>query len=374
MSSYARSPRVLVVDDNAAFLDNLQELLGDAGYEVSIADSCRAARERAQAGFDVALVDLRLPDGEGTALAAELKAPTPESEVVLLTGFATLETAVAAVRAGACAYLMKPCSPQDLLLTLEQAMRQVRLHGEKRELARRAQVTEKLAAVGTMTAGLSHEIRNPLNGAALQLSVLERRVRKLPEAQQGPLLEPLSLVRDEIRRLDHILEDFLQFARPREFKPEPVEVESLLRRVVDLLGNQAELRKVRLELEGPVPSSRLPGEEERLRQVLINLALNALEATPPGGQVRLSAGEDSEGMWLRVEDTGPGVPVEIRDRIFEPFFTTKAQGSGLGLSIVHAIVAQHGGTLEVGEAPEGGARFVLRLPKAAPAPPGERVR
>ena len=118
-----------------------------------------------------------------------------------------------------------------------------------------------------------------------------------------------------------------------------------------------------------MPSSRIPGEEERLRQVLINLALNALEATSPGGHVCLSAGEDSRGVWLRVEDTGPGVPVEIRHRIFEPFFTTKAQGSGLGLSIVHAIVAQHGGTLEVGGAPDGGASFVLRLPKAAPAPP-----
>lgn len=363
-----RRPRVLVVDDNAAFLDNLQELLQDAGYDVAVAESCGTARERSLAGFDVALVDLRLPDGEGTSLAAELKAGMPESEVVLLTGFATLETAIAAVRAGACAYLMKPCSPQDLLLTLEQAMRQVRLQSEKRELARRAQTTEKLAAVGTMTAGLSHEIRNPLNAAALQLSVLERRVRKLPDAQQGSLLEPLSLVRDEIRRLDHILEDFLQFARPREFRPRQVELEPLLRRVVDLLSSQAEERQVKLELVGPVPPFQVSAEEEQLRQVLINLTLNALQATPPAGEVRLATGEDGREVWVTVDDSGPGVPVEIRERIFEPFFTTKAQGSGLGLSIVHSIVTQHGGTLEVGQSPGGGARFLLRLPKAAPAP------
>lgn len=358
-------PRVLVVDDNAAFLDNLQELLGDAGYTVRGAASCHEARERASEGFDVALVDLRLPDGDGTALAAELKERGPDSEVVLLTGFATLETAVAAVRAGACAYLMKPCAPQELLLTLEQAMRQVRLHAEKRELARRAQMTEKLAAVGTMTAGLSHEIRNPLNAAALQLSVLERRLRRLPDGQQAPLLEPLSLVRDEIRRLDHILEDFLQFARPREFRPATVEVAPLLRRVVDLLSGQAESRKVALAWEEP--SAAVPavaGEEERLRQVLINLALNSLEATPAGGKVTLSAGEEGGRVWITVDDTGPGVPKEVRDRIFEPFFTTKAQGSGLGLSIVHAIVTQHGGTLEVDTAPGGGARFILRLPSA----------
>ncbi len=368
MTSLSRHPRVLIVDDNAAFLDNLRELLGDAGYEVSTAGSCQAARKQAGAGFDVALVDLRLPDGEGTALAAELKQAAPECEVVLLTGFATLETAMAAVRAGACAYLMKPCAPQDLLLTLEQAMRQVRLQADKRELARRAQMTEKLAAVGTMTAGLSHEIRNPLNAAALQLSVLERRVRKLAEAQQGPLLEPLGLVRDEIRRLDHILEDFLQFARPREFRPQPVEVGPLLRRVVDLLSGQAESRRVRLEVSVVQPLPQVPGEEERLRQVLINLVLNALEATPAEGVVRISAGEDEGKVWVTVDDTGPGIPVALRDRIFEPFFTTKAQGSGLGLSIVHAIVTQHGGTLEVGDAPERGARFVLRLPKVVPAP------
>ena len=357
--------RVLVVDDNAAFLDNLGELLGDAGYAVRAASTCRSAREKAREGFDVALVDLRLPDGDGTALAAELKAGAPDSEVVLLTGFATLETAVAAVRAGACAYLMKPCAPRELLLTLEQAMRQVRLHAEKRELARRAQVTEKLAAVGTMTAGLSHEIRNPLNAAALQLSVLERRVRRLPDGQQGALLEPLLLVRDEIRRLDHILEDFLQFARPREFRPGSVDVKALVRRVVDLLSSQAETRKVTLTHvipEAPLPA--LSGEEERLRQVLINLCLNALESTPAGGRVTLTVGAEEGRVWLTVDDTGPGVPEAVRDRIFEPFFTTKAQGSGLGLPIVHAIVTQHGGTLEVGAAPGGGARFLLRLPVA----------
>src|SRR5205807_1206434 len=119
------------------------------------------------------------------------------------TGFATLETAIAAVRAGAFAYLVKPCSTSNLLLTIEQALRQTRLNAEKRELSRRAQVAEKLAAVGTMTAGLSHEIRNPLNAASLQLAVLERRVRKLTSAEQPSLLEPLGLVREEIGRLEH---------------------------------------------------------------------------------------------------------------------------------------------------------------------------
>jgi signal transduction histidine kinase len=307
-----------------------------------------------------------LPDGDGTALAPRLKEASPDGEVVLLTGFATLESAVAAVRAGACAYLVKPCATQELLVTVEQAMRQVRLHGEKRELARRAQMAEKLAAVGTMTAGLSHEIRNPLNAAALQLSVLERRVQKLGPDAQPPLLEPLHLVRDEIRRLDHILEDFLQFARPREFQPRPVEVATVLTKVLDLLEGEAERRHVTLErsFEAVPP---VAGDEERLRQVVMNLALNALDAVGKGGRVRVSCRveePDVREVAIHVDDSGRGVPVDVRDRIFEPFFTTKAQGSGLGLSIVHAIVTQHGGTITVEEAPDGGARFTLRLPRA----------
>ncbi len=365
-------PRLLVVDDNASLVDNLSEILEGAGYSVRGAGTCEGALALAREGFDVALVDLRLPDGDGTALAPQLKEVSPDGEVVLLTGFATLESAVAAVRAGACAYLVKPCATQELLVAVEQAMRQVRLHAEKRALARRAQTAEKLAAVGTMTAGLSHEIRNPLNAAALQLSVLERRIHRLQREAQPPLLEPLTLVKDEIRRLDHILEDFLQFARPREFVARRVDLVAVITKVLELLGGEAERRGVRLERElANVPA--VAGDEERLRQVLVNLGLNALEAVREGGLVRVSCrvepvapAADPTGAQVAVviDDDGTGVPREARDRIFEPFFTTKAKGSGLGLSIVHAIVTQHGGRIRVEDSPEGGARFALSLPQA----------
>ena len=360
----AGTPRVLVVDDNPDFADNLQEILSAEGYFVAVAQTCAAAREAVKAGADLALVDLRLPDGDGIALSSELKAQLPDLEVILLTGHATLESAAAAVRAGAAAYLLKPYATPELLATVEQAMRQVRLQGEKRELARRAQVAEKLAAVGTMTAGLSHEIRNPLNAASLQLSVLERRIRKLPAGQQQPLMEPLALVRDEIRRLDHVLEDFLQFARPAQLIPRPVDAGALVRAVGNLYAEDAKARQVELRLETPkLPP--VPGDESRLRQVLVNLTLNALDATPSGGWVRLAAARRGpDQVELTVEDSGRGIPEEILGRIFEPFFTTKAQGSGLGLPIVHAIVTQHGGSIRASNAPGGGARFVIQLPVA----------
>jgi signal transduction histidine kinase len=370
MTPAPRPARVLVVDDNVDLAENLGEVLSRAGYSVQRAGTCaEALRAAGEHGFDVALVDLRLPDGDGNALAPRLKELAPEGQVVLLTGFATLESAVRAVRAGACAYLVKPCAMEDLLLTVEQAMRQVRLHGEKLDLARRARTAEKLAAVGTMTAGLSHEIRNPLNAAALQLNVLERRLARLGAEEQAALREPLLLVKEEIRRLDHILEDFLQFARPREFEARPVELAALTGRVLDFLGGEFERRSVRLErrLEGPAP---VRGEEERLRQVIVNLCLNALEAVDEGGAVCVSCSVvppqglegEARSVELLVDDDGPGIPAELRDRIFEPFFTTKAAGSGLGLSIVHAILSQHAGTIQAGQSPQGGARIVLRFP------------
>ncbi|HET6438742.1 MAG TPA: ATP-binding protein [Anaeromyxobacter sp.] len=364
------APRLLVVDDNAELADNLAEILRDGGHAVRCAPSCaEAMRLCALEPFDVALVDLRLPDGDGTTLAQRLKGLVPDGQVVLLTGFATVESAARAVRAGACAYLVKPCATDHLLLTVEQAMRQVRLVAEKRELARRAQIAEKLAAVGTMTAGLSHEIRNPLNSASLQLQVLARRVSRLPQGEQTPLLEPLRLVQDEIRRLDRILEDFLEFARPRELVHRPVDISAALDKVLDLLAGEFEQRGVRLERRLD-RSARAWGDEERIRQVLLNLGLNALQAVGEGGRVcvtcsaPLAVGAEPARVELTVDDDGPGIPPELRERVFEPFFTTRPQGTGLGLSIVHAIVVQHGGTIEALEGPLGGARLAVRLPSA----------
>ena len=360
----ALTPRILLVDDNAALVDNLRETLEGEKYVVRTAATVAEALRQAETGFDVALVDLMLPDGNGTALTARLRHDHPDAAIVMLTGNATVETAVVAVRAGAFAYLVKPCSTPDLLLTLEQALRQVRLQAEKRELARRAQVAEKLAAVGTMTAGLSHEIRNPLNAAVLQLAVLERRLRRLPVEAQPPLLEPVRLVRDEITRLEHLLQDFLQFARPRELNSVPLALAPIVSAVTDLLAGEADRRGVLLVRDLPADLPVLHGEEERLRQVLMNLTLNALDATPRAGTVRISARARPDEVWIAVDDSGPGIDPEVRQHIFEPFFTTKASGSGLGLPIVYAIVLQHGGAVGAEDSPLGGARFWLTLRRA----------
>ena len=283
-------PRVLIVEDNEALLDNLAEVVSASGYQVTRAGTSREAALQARAGFEVALVDLHLPDGDGTTLARLLRDQVPGGEVVMLTGNATIDSATAAVRAGAFAYLVKPCGMHELLLTLEQALRQARLFAEKQEMARRAHRAERLAAAGTLTAGLSHEIRNPLNAAALQLAVLERRVRRLDASLQGPLLDPLVLVQGEVSRLERILQDFLQFARPRGVQVRPLDIGPVIDRVLGLLNGQAERAGQTLAFaHGVLP--RVSADEEQIQQALMNLALNALEAMPSGGTLtRVRAG------------------------------------------------------------------------------------
>jgi signal transduction histidine kinase len=354
--------RILCVDDNAALRDNLREILEDAGHEVASAESVAEATRLARDGFDVALVDVRLPDGDGISLATKLREIVPDAQVIMLTGFATLESAIATVRAGAWAYLMKPCKPNDLLLAVDQALKQRVLIEEKKELQRRALVAEKLAAIGTMTAGLSHEIKNPLNAATLQLNVLERRVRRLPPEMQPTLTEPLRLVQEEVTRLNSVLEDFLAFARPRELRQAPIDVTAMLSHVVDLLAPQADKAGVQLDRDWKDDGLRVVGDDVRLQQAVMNLVLNAIQATPDGGHVHIEAGQTGDMVRVTVEDTGPGIPDDIRQRIFEPFFTTKAGGSGLGLPLVHSIIEQHGGSIAIEHGDLGGARFAIRLP------------
>src|SRR5215831_9678884 len=138
---------VVCVDDNQDLRDNLREILEDAGYQVRVAGTCAEGLEAARAGLDVALVDVRLPDGDGVALARNLRELVPDAQVIMLTGFATIESAVAAVRASAWAYLVKPCSTPDLLIAVEQAVKQIEHVEEKRELVMRARLAEKLAAI-----------------------------------------------------------------------------------------------------------------------------------------------------------------------------------------------------------------------------------
>ncbi|MEP0774723.1 MAG: HAMP domain-containing protein [Acidobacteriota bacterium] len=233
--------------------------------------------------------------------------------------------------------------------------------GHEREEVRRSQLlhTEKMAAVGTLAAGVAHEVNNPLAGI---LTCIEQ-IRANPE---DPELRQryLDLMEDGIRRIAHIVENLLDFSRPRDIRPEPTPINHNLLHVVELLEYQLRKARVEVKLELDPGEPIVLADHFQMEQLFLNLMLNAMQAMPAGGVMTLRTRVRGALVVVEVIDTGTGIPEEIRDRIFEPFFTTRevGEGTGLGLAVSYSIVTGHRGSIEVESSPGQGSTFRVRLP------------
>ncbi|MDI1447580.1 protoglobin domain-containing protein [Polyangium sp. 6x1] len=231
---------------------------------------------------------------------------------------------------------------------------------DENALAARLRQNEKLAAVGTLAAGLAHEIRNPLNGAQLHVTFLERGLRK--SGADGEQLEAVHIVGEEIKRLGKLVSEFLDFARPKPLELRPTSMRAVCERAGKLVEARALQTGVTLALELPTSELVLDLDTPKIQQVLLNLLQNAVEALEPtrGGSVTLRARRRPRDVVIEVEDDGPGLASPDAP-IFDPFFSTKPEGTGLGLAIVHRIVTDHGGTIDVDSHP-GRTVFRVSLP------------
>ncbi len=245
MSPATAMNRVLIVVDDALLVADLTEALADGGYSVRAASSCASALEQAAASeLEVALVGVRLPDGLGGTLLPRLRALRPHARAILLTADSTVDAASAAVKAGAFAYLAKSATSEQVLLQVGEALEASHTAYEQEGQARSTDSAERLAAIKAMTAGVSHELRNPLNAASLQLSLLERGLEALEVSLRGPLLKTVGLVREEMARLGHVIEDFLLMANPRPLQRRWLDVSALTHLVLDFLAKDAERQLV----------------------------------------------------------------------------------------------------------------------------------
>lgn len=246
----------------------------------------------------------------------------------------------------------------SMLDGIEEAQREIESRRqEEQRLQQRLRQTEKLAAIGQLAAGVAHELGTPLSvidGKA------QRALRRQDMCEHGR--EALQQVRHEVQRMEHIVRQLLDFST-NSMHCRNTSAARLAQSAASALADRQKRSAVRLQLRGESTAPLFRADPIRLEQVLVNLLENAMEAAP-GGEVHLAWEVCSHRLCFTVEDSGPGVPESISHRIFEPFFTTRpvGQGTGLGLAVVHGIIEEHGGTIEVGRSALGGALFQVVLP------------
>jgi signal transduction histidine kinase len=275
---------------------------------------------------------------------------------------------------------------------------------EARQQTFEAIESERIQALTLLSASVAHEIGNPLNALHIHLQLMERELKKLkseprssspatpisPRSRvklagsgQGPadtrkLEQYVAVAKGEINRLDYIVTQFLQAIRPVAPQCKPISLNEVVEKTADLLRPEIENRGIHVEMRLARQLPKTPLDPTQIQQVLVNLVKNALQAMTRDGVLTLQTGEDSDGVWVSVADTGGGIPQEQLNRIFEPFFTTKRKGTGLGLMIVQRIVRSHEGRLELESQVGKGTQFRVWLPfaerrprllEAPPAPP-----
>ncbi len=233
---------------------------------------------------------------------------------------------------------------------------------EIKGMEERIRSLDRLAALGRFTAGIAHEIRNPLTGIGTGAQYLKRHLGDDPDQREN-----LEFIEREVRRLDRIVEDLFRVTHPQPLRKTPEAPRGLVERAVRSLGSAPAEKEVEVVLHVPEKLPAVPVDPDQIQQVLLNLVKNAVEATPSGGEVRVHAyaGRDAQrpGLVFQVMDSGPGIDPEALNHVFEPFFTKgKANGTGLGLYVSHGIVERHGGELHAANAHGGGAVFTVKLP------------
>jgi signal transduction histidine kinase len=376
MTVATESIKLLLVEDNAGDADLVREWLAEARsiqlLVTHVEELSAAVRASGQQQFDVALLDLSLPDSHGLETLQRMRAACPAVPIVVLTGWQDEEAAVEAVREGAQDYLMKGRLEG---LSLSRAIRHAI---ERKKLEEQLRQAQKMEAVGRLAGGIAHDFNNALT-AIIGFSEFLLRDGNLNEPAHNGLEE----IRKAGERAATLTRQLLAFSRKQVLRPQVLDLNGIVRDMETMLRR---LIGANIDLVTALVADLRPVEADAgsLQQVIMNLVVNARDAMPSGGQVTISTrnvevGADAVDLQpgsytvLQVTDTGHGMDEETKTYLFEPFFTTKevGKGTGLGLAMVYGIVKQSSGRVEVTSAPNQGATFTIFLPSARQLAPSK---
>jgi PAS domain S-box-containing protein len=232
-----------------------------------------------------------------------------------------------------------------------------------RRIEQRLIQQEKMLAMGELAGSLAHEIKNPLNSMVINMEVLSGHFSDLPEEKRRQLTKYLDILSSETARLDNVMKNFLDFAKPIEWKFNKLRIVTILKHVIELVSAQADRQKIKFKLHGEDDLPLIEGAEDYLKQVFLNLLLNAMQAMPKGGIVNIAAKREGPGhISITIEDNGVGISRQNFGKIFDLYFSTKEKGSGLGLPLVKRFVTAHGGKIKFVSKVNHGTKFTVTLP------------
>jgi len=380
---------ILIVDDERINLELTASIFRNRGFRVLSATNALDGLELVRReNPEVALLDYMMPGVDGFDALKEIKKYFPDTFVIMITGRGSEQIAVELMKAGASDYVLKPFLNQDLLERVEKVLKVREIQVKNRELlqerdrlideiaswnrelekrvrektqelqnAQREIIqTEKMSTLGFLSAGMAHEIRNPLNSIALYVQLIKG------EKDDTEKLDFLEKIEFEILRIDGILRKLLDAVKRPPFQLEEVSIEKVIDSSLEMLRSRLEMHGILVTRDFRSSPPPIQADPSEIEQIFINLFINSIEEMPDGGELTILMDQNDDRLLLRVTDTGKGIPQENLSRLFDPFFTTKAAGTGLGLTLVLRIVRTYRGKIDV-ESTEGtGTTFTISLP------------
>jgi signal transduction histidine kinase len=380
---------VVVIDDDPHILELTSLILSRKGYHVHTASTARQGMEiiSSQAP-ELALLDYMMPEMDGLATLREIKARYPDTYVIMFTGKGNEEIAVELMKGGASEYVLKPFSSRGLLDRLDSVLRirEIELHNkalqqeqvrlleeidkwnqelqkrvrEKTEALQKAQSeivqSEKLAALGYLSAGMAHEIRNPLNTISLFVQLMRQNSADQEQTDY------LDKVLKEVDRIDSIISKLLGASHRSRSISSEVLLDRVVDNAIDAFSPQIETGNIRVERRYHGVPPAIKADPVELEQIFTNLFLNALDEMPGGGRLDIEIYEEGGRVVVKVGDSGGGIPADTLPNIFEPFFTTKSRGTGMGLPVVRRIARLYQGSVAVEKSSPEGTVFRLEFP------------
>jgi signal transduction histidine kinase len=366
---------LLLVDDEAEFRNTLAKRLQKRGLrslQAPDGETCLAIL--AKQPVDVVVMDVMMPGINGIDALLTIKKHYHQTEVILLTGNANTQDGVEGIKSGAFDYLTKPVEFEHLLGKIVQAYdkiisdREQKLAKEyKARIEQQMIATERLAALGTLAAGVAHEINNPLaiiNESAGYLRTVLQKKDLTERSYKASFDKVLEKIETSVKRARRITHQLLADVGKNEPVLAQIDMQALVNETVQLIRRDADSKKIRVNIEANRNQRALWADPNQIRQVLINLLNNAIQASDEGGEIIVRLQSTDQGASIDVIDSGIGIPKENVDRIFEPFFSTKApgKGTGLGLFVSRDIIEKCGGRLTVESQLGKGACFTIQIP------------